>query len=254
VESYKSIETLYVRDPDTHALDLKQIRVQENRLINGWAMTEKIDGMNIRVLVTQLAGVITFTVKGRTDAAQLPAGVEAQVLKYGFDVDVWRKNIFLDPAKDSTVTVYGEAFGEGIQKNPLKLSGKRFRAFDILLPGGIWMSDDELRAVPLDIPTVPFLGLVTGLPRTEKQLNEITGGVSKVATEPVRPEGIVARPLLPLFDRYGNRVIWKLTYREFDKIRANEARAKAAEQGIVMAAPSTEVIKAAEEITAAAKS
>jgi hypothetical protein len=222
LKEYESIETVFERSPETHALILGKVRNLVHSTLRGWTVTEKVDGMNIRVILTFDGTQIQTQVRGRTDKAQLPAGVEAVVLlSFTPYLQLWAEKVFND-GKPKVVTVYGEAFGEGIQKNPLRLSGKRFRAFDLLIGDKQWLSDAELRAyaTELNFPTVPHLGLIQGLPRNETELNAITGGQSKIATEPLLPEGIVARPLIPLFDTYGNRIIWKLTYREFDKLEA----------------------------------
>lgn len=234
---YKSIETVFVRNPITHTLELGNPRTEAASLINAWSVTEKVDGMNIRAifyLTTDDApnkpnptGALVLEVKGRTDNAILPPGVREAVERQfseegrGIIRMAWAKEL----EAGHTVTFYGEAFGEGIQKNPLRLAGKRFRVFDILVADRKWLSDSDVRSLAQGIgfATVPLVGLINRVPRNEAELNEcINGGLSSIATEPVRPEGIVARPLIPLFDTYGNRIIWKLTYREFDKIRALE--------------------------------
>lgn len=227
---YKSIETIFVRDPQTHLLELGKIRIEETSLITSWVVTEKVDGMNIRAIfraqttgvVSGEAPILSLEVRGRTNAAQLPTGVEAAVRR-AFSEDaiagigqLWRKEFL----SGQSVTFYGEAFGEKIQGNPLRMAGIRFRVFDLLVRGTVWLSDSELRGVcdPLNIPTVPIIGLLNRVPRTEAELDSFAR-TSQIATEGLRPEGIVGRPQLPLSDAHGNRIIWKLTYREFDKIR-----------------------------------
>lgn len=233
MKSYPSIETVYVRNPETHALELGKVRLDAAEAVHAWVITEKVDGMNIRAIFSYNNDTLYLDVRGRTDAAQLPPGV-LEAVERAFPQDkrlnilsMWWKEL----TNGSTVTFYGEAFGEGIQKNPLRMAGKRFRVFDILVGPSVWLRDDEIRTLEdqIGFTAVPLLGLIHGLPETEKDLNELTkGGRSQVATEPVRPEGIVARPVVPLFDTWGDRVIWKLTYREFDKLRAIAAREEVA--------------------------
>jgi hypothetical protein len=245
LKEYESIETVFERDPNTHALILGKVRNLVHSTIRGWTVTEKVDGMNIRVILTfDGTTLLPVEVRGRTDKAQLPFGVtEVVLLSFTPYLQLWLEKVFND-GKPKVVTVYGEAFGEGIQKNPLRLSGKRFRAFDLLIGDKHWLSDAELRAyaTELNFPTVPHLGLIQGLPRNETELNAITGGQSKIATEPLLPEGIVARPLLPLFDTYGNRIIWKLTYREFDKLAALAEQANTDEAAIQSQGVPSEVV------------
>lgn len=230
MKEYPSIETLFVRNPLSHALDFSQVRIDAATVINSWVATEKVDGMNIRVIfkmdTTVANGALSLEVRGRTDAAVLPAGVREAVERSFRDLaaieSLWLKEL----KSGKTVTFYGEAFGEKIQGNPLKLAGKRFRVFDILVGDRTWLSDAEVQSFQemIGYTAVPLLGLINRLPRTETEVDAITGGgASRIATERVRPEGIVCRPLIPLFDTWGNRIIWKLTYREFDKIRSMQA-------------------------------
>lgn len=227
---YRSIETVWKRDKDHFGLNLGDLRDQTNALVKAWVVTEKVDGMNLRVIVTWDGSSTSIEVRGRTDKAQLPPGMVQAVLYY-FNKDAIAT--LFEPQKAAKITFYGEGFGEGIQRNPLGLAGKRFRVFDVLVNDRHWLSDVEVREFckKIDVPTVPILGMIQSIPTTEAELDAIThGGTSKIATEPVRPEGIVARPLLPIFDQYGNRVIWKLTYREFDKLRDIAKREKEAEE------------------------
>lgn len=237
---YKSIETVFVRNPVTHTLELGNIREDAFEAIGSWVVTEKIDGMNIRAifrLATSPSGesYLHLEVRGRTDKALLPPGVKEAVERAfpesGREVIklAWAKEL----GKGQTVTFYGEAFGDGIQGNPLRLAGKRFRVFDILIGTSKWLNDVDIRSLaePIGFTAVPLIGLINRIPKDEGELIGLAG-TSKVATEYVRPEGIVARPILPLFDTWGNRVVWKLTFREFDKLDAL-ARAEAAKGAVV---------------------
>lgn len=235
MKRYESIDSVFERDPKTHTLILGKVRNMVHSTIRGWAVTEKIDGMNIRLIITfDGVNLPTAEVRGRSDTAVLPPKGAETVLK-SFDAGLWFEKVFKPSLLGSgpkVVTLYGELFGEGIQKNPLRLSGLRFRVFDILVGDKFWFGDDEIRsyAAELNFQAVPFLGLVQGLPRNQTELDAITQQKSRVATEPLLPEGIVARPLIPLFDRYGNRIIWKLAYREFDKLAALELNQTPTEQ------------------------
>lgn len=259
MESYKSIETIYVRNPETHVLELGKVRLDAAEAVRSWVITEKVDGMNMRAIFswTEETG-LQLAVRGRTDMANLTPQVIAAVER-AFRVEavgdvmvdsrqiisrVWETEL----KAGKTVTFYGEAFGEGIQKNPLRMAGVRFYVFDILVGEKTWMRDDQisLLADQIGFKRVPMLGLVHGLPETKEQVDELTGGFSRIATERIRPEGIVARPILPLFDTWGNRIIWKLTYREYDKLAAVAAREKATPPTAPDSVLTDEEIKASE--------
>lgn len=222
MRAYPSIETVFARDAATHKLDFGAIRAPETKCVNGWTVSEKIDGTNVRAIVT-LEGI---TIKGRTDKADLPPGLEDAVRAtlpthaelVAFFTEYRGKEL---PAEWS-VTFYGEGYGAGIQKGGDYSHVKRFRVFDLML-GASWIDDADMRAIchRLNIPVAPFLGFANHIPKTEADLNAFyTSSGSFVALQDsgrpgVRPEGIVAKPVHVLLDKYGNRVMWKLTYREF---------------------------------------
>lgn len=246
---YESIESVYVRDPQTHALNFTQVRDDAYQAVSPWVVTEKIDGMNIRAIITAEGGVPHMVVKDRTDAAQLPEGMEDAVRRTLPLEGVYRQfQSELDARK--YVIVYGEGFGEKIQGNPLRLAGKRFRVFDIAIHSikngrghTVWLTPDMVQTLSNEIGTkaVPILGMIDRLPVNEAELDAITrGGWSQIATEQIRPEGIVCRPLVVLFDNWGKRVGWKLTYREFDKIRAMKQAVEALKPMTVTDVASTE--------------
>jgi hypothetical protein len=121
-----------------------------------------------------------------------------------------------------TIALFGEGYGGSIQKGSLLSVTKKFILFDALIetPDGfgaraaIWLDDNAVTsfAERLDILRVPILG--------EWDLGRIVhevklGMESKVAESPVLMEGIVARPLEPLFDRRGYRLILKLKTKDF---------------------------------------
>jgi hypothetical protein len=224
LRAYPSIETVFDRDTTTHRLNFGAIRAPEVSCVKVWSVSEKIDGTNIRAIVT-LDGI---TVKGRTDKAELPPGLEdavrAALPSHARLVEFFTEYRSKELPIDWSVTFYGEGYGAGIQKGGDYSATKRFRVFDLML-GEKWTDDADMRSVcfNLDIPVVPFLGWTDSLPDTREGLDELFfGHGSKVAFEDsgkigVQPEGIVAKPRHVLLDKHGDRVMWKLTYREFGK-------------------------------------
>lgn len=218
---YPSIETVYTRDKATNILNFGEMRCIENTCINTWTISEKIDGTNIRVIVTK-GGI---EIRGRTDNATLNQGlIEAilaifpsheRLLEY---FTAYRGQELPD---EWSITLYGEGYGAGIQKGATYSETKRFRCFDLLLGESWWTDDDEMRRVcdELHIPTAPWLAVTPHLPKTREELAAIIP-FSHVASEDrgvtdVPAEGIVAKPLHVLLNRHHDRVVWKLTYREF---------------------------------------
>lgn len=123
------------------------------------------------------------------------------------------------------IYIYGEYFGEGIQKCGKRYieKGNAFRVFDIRQQG--WWTPKEVRdemCKQLGLETVPYLGNMT-LREIE---NLVRGGfttkVDGAADPTLIEEGIVARPTIPLNNGRGNRIIVKVKYCdyiEYDTVR-----------------------------------
>lgn len=224
---YPSIETVFVRDTSTNLLRFGENRIPEVELIPRWTISEKIDGTNIRVTYSITNGVRAESVGGRTDKAQLPSGM-LDAISHIFPplddvIDYFAQGREL-PWDEWSVTFYGEGYGAGIQKGGGEYSKqKRFRCFDIRYGGGAWEDDPRMREICADlgIPVAPLLTdhFVGHIPETYDELFDLTG-YSIVAAEDnakhdVLPEGIVAKPLRTLLNKYGERVMYKLAFREF---------------------------------------
>lgn len=230
MHKYPSIETIYVRDHSTNILQFGDIRLPEIECVKEWTLSEKIDGTNIRVIITAQG----IDIRGRTDKAQLPPGLEDAILSaipsHDKLLDFFREYGGRVDEEGWSVTFYGEGYGAGIQKGGSYSDTKSFRVFDLMLGENTWVDDDEMRRVAqnLGMITAPFLGYHSHLPQTEEELTALMPTGSIVAQvdsgrEGVPPEGVVAKPRHVLLDKYGNRVMWKLTHREWDKVRVKAA-------------------------------
>ena len=123
------------------------------------------------------------------------------------------------------VYIYGEYFGTGIQKCGSRYvqNGNDFRVFDIQAQGW-WLPKENRDAIckGLGLNTVPYLGNMT-LAEIE---NMVRGGFTTKYENAADPtmieEGIVARPVIPICDSRGNRIIVKVKYCdyvEYDAVR-----------------------------------
>ena len=219
MKSYPSIETVFTRNKETNRLNFGELRNQANSVIKKWTISEKVDGTNIRVIFT-LNG---FEVRGRTDNAQIhPHLVDA--VKALFDhektVAYFREYRGQDLPANWSVTFYGEGYGAGIQKGAIYSPTKRFRCFDVMLGEDWWVDDDEMRRIcaNLGVPVVPLLGYFDSIPVTKEDLQQLIPFslvAQAEAFHTVQAEGVVAKPTVVLLDRHGDRVVWKLTFREF---------------------------------------
>ena len=206
---YHKIDTLFERDPATFVVDPMRLKVSVLGTIREWDVTEKIDGTNIRVMLSD-TGEVSFG--GRSAAAQIQADL-VQYLIRTFQQDALKAALWLNPEEPVSAVLYGEGYGPGIQKGGgLYRADKAFILFDVLIAGQWWLSREAVEEIAgkLGIDTVPYLGRMT--------LDQIVETVrlpfsSKLGT--AMAEGIVARPIETLFDKRMKRLIIKLKTKDF---------------------------------------
>lgn len=224
MSEYPKIENLYARCPDTHVCGPEHgLRVPEVGLISKWLVLEKVDGMNMRVVLmpaqqgnTEPWGSTRVNIYGRTDRAQIPGDLLAH-MQETFTVEklidafgrVCPEEGLLLPERE--VTLYGEGFGPGIQKAGHAYGGaKRFVLFDVRI-GDWWLkwADVQSIAETLGIPTVPVLA-------QDVELDLAKGYVrrSDLLTDPDHVEGIILRTDPYVFDQRGRRVMVKYKVRD----------------------------------------
>ena len=176
-------------------------------------VTEKIDGTNIRI---GLNADGTVNIGGRTDAAQIPSPLLSYLLAT-FTPDKLRA-AFPDGAD---FTLFGEGYGPKIQNGGGYCATPRFRLFDVRV-GEWWLEWENVVdvAAKLGIQPVCNTRYGYGLPTSAEELREWVGGDASItATDDggtgCRSEGIVAKSEPLLFTRRGERVMWKLKFRDF---------------------------------------
>ena len=118
------------------------------------------------------------------------------------------------------VYIYGEFYGKGIQKCGVNYGEKRFTVFDICQQGW-WVPIDMLNSYceKLGLEVAPYLGQMT-IDEAEKMVMD--GFKTKVpgaANPDLIEEGIVARPVVPIKDPRGNRIIVKIKYCDYHELR-----------------------------------
>ncbi len=211
---YPKIETLWNRDERTHKVIPGALRLAEFGNIKVWHVTEKIDGMNVRVILAP-GGSVTYT--GRTDNAQMPVPLLAYLSQA---IPLTRLIDVFDIGQQ--VILFGEGYGGKIQKGGNYRPDSALRLFDVRV-GEWWMEPEAVADVArkLNVSTVPDLGLIDYLPHTAGELTHILNSGHSVvsATEggnsSYAGEGIVARTVPLMFTRRGERVMWKLKFKDF---------------------------------------
>ena len=125
------------------------------------------------------------------------------------------------------IYIYGEYFGTGIQKCGSRYiqNGNGFRVFDIKQHGW-WLPKENRDAMckGLGLEQVPFLGVMTLRDIEDMVRKGFTTKFEGAADPTMLEEGIVARPIIPLYSGNGNstRVIVKVKYCdyvEYDAVR-----------------------------------
>ena len=216
---YPKINTLWKRDEKGRIID-GEYSCPEFENIKMWDVTEKIDGTNIRVIFRDIKvdfegntvePEIIF--KGKTDKAQIPPFL-LESLKSMFTVEK-----FLEAFSDvKEVVLYGEGYGNKIQKGNKYRDDVSFILFDVVIDG-VWLRRDAVKEIAgkLGIEAVPSLGV-----RILPEIISLVSGTfpSSVAKQPFTAEGIVARsePLV-LFRKDSTPVMFKLKVKDYLRMK-----------------------------------
>ena len=201
---YHKIQTVYLRDPETKHKTLLdgQWAMSEFGYLAGlqWEWTEKIDGMNIRIIWKD--GKLDF--RGKTDNAQMPGPLGREL------EEIFGDNKALRELGDD-VLLYGEGYGAGIQRGGCYRSGPSFILFDVVI-GDFWLRRTDVYNIAnkLGISATPVIG--TG-PLVDAVTVVKNGLGSKISRCPA--EGLVMRPLIDLYNRRGERIIAKIKGKDF---------------------------------------
>jgi hypothetical protein len=246
MHEYGKTENIFTRDEETHKLVPWDYRQEEVRLIDqhSWLFTEKIDGTNVRLtfmpaqdeLDYEMYGTFSVALRGRSDNATLPEDLEVPAFarepedEPGAIFETYRQLGLADelgPRADIAVTLYGEAYGAGIQKGGGYSPDKRIRYFDLVttpIIDGVQAGRHSFRpftqlqavADTLSLPLVPVLAFdhltkaVEGVRAGFPSLVAIQeGGLGREA------EGVVGRTDPYLYDFRGSRVFFKIKTKDF---------------------------------------
>jgi hypothetical protein len=207
MKEYPKINTIFKRDMSSPKKTLLegQFSLPELEYLahNEWQFTEKVDGTNIRVMCQD--GKITFG--GKTDNAQLPAALLNTLQEHFLP-----QQALLEIQFPNGVCFYGEGYGAKIQKN-----GGRYRPdqafvlFDVKV-GDWWLERHsfigiaELFGMEM-VPVVGYGSLYDAIALVKEGSTSAWGNFTA--------EGIVARPMVELRTRRGDRIITKIKHRDF---------------------------------------
>lgn len=215
MKEYHKIQTVFLRDPETKHKTLLdgEWALPEFRYLarTDWVFTEKVDGTNIRVMISPGAELERYNITfgGKTDAAQIPAFL-VEKLQARFLTDEQRvrmQEIFPEGA-----CLYGEGYGARIQKGGGHYRPDQdFVLFDVKV-GDWWLQREAVEdvAFKLGLDVVPILstGNLYDMVAVVREGFDSTWGSFAA-------EGVVARPSVELKTRQGHRIITKLKHKDF---------------------------------------
>lgn len=213
---YEHIDTLWKRDMEGKFGQKGKIiegdfSKEEFGIIDQWEVTEKIDGMNIRIEIKpdDINGVFVYSLYGRTDKAIIPEQLKNNLIEHFDNIDLLK---IFDMSKANCITLFGEGFGHKIQEGGKYISdNQNFILFDINIDG-IWLESEKVTEFTnkLKLLRVPIIGIMT-----KKEVIEYVKSKPKSAFGDFVMEGVVCRTKPLLLRRMGERVIFKLKDRDF---------------------------------------
>ena len=168
-----------------------------------WIATEKVDGSSTTFTMKRSKwGKFEFYVCSRNvcfDSVDKPCYYDTNIYwemaeKYHmFDV---LKDILIDHPEFEWVTIQGETYGEGVQKNTYDINGHDFMAFNLIdSVNGRWNSRDMKTFLELNwnkVPCIPILYDGYTMPDTVEELREYVNSMPSVINNKMK-EGIVFR-------------------------------------------------------------
>ncbi len=209
---YPKIQTLWKRDKDNKFCIMPgECSDEAFTSICKWHVTEKIDGTNIRVFYEN--GNVRFG--GRTDRVQTPQPLLDKL------AELLPLNKFKKVFDEGPVILFGEGFGAHIQKGGGRYISDtvNFILFDVYVDGW-WLNPNDVVDVAgvLGVQVVPYIGTMN----TDQIVDYVTSGpLSYIAEDAdLEMEGIVARSVPQLFNRKGERVMWKLKVKDYAQLES----------------------------------
>lgn len=212
--TYPKIDTLFNRLPN-FKVDVGDVRVPELAQIATWYVTEKIDGTNVRIVFERVDdALLNVQIRGRTDDAQLNPDLLNVVAEIAQRVSPVARDVMAKHSLSSLV-LHGEGYGPKIGHVGARYAPTHnFALFDVAA-NGRWLDVGQVAelAQRATLTTVPTLGTDVDVPSV---VRTVASGFHSVLAEDqtLLAEGVVCRTWYPLYDRRGNRLIFKLKTRD----------------------------------------
>jgi len=201
VETYPKINSVFLRDPETKFKTFLSEYADPTFAYladNVWEGTEKVDGTNIRISKDEIAG--------RTDKADIHKDLMVELL-------IIQSRLMESTLPDDAV-LFGEGYGAGIQSGGNYRQDKAFVLFDVLISEN-WQERENVNGIAdhLNLRSTPTIDLLT----LDEWVDAISAEryVESLLHEGARNEGVVLRPTIELRNRWGERIITKLKFKDF---------------------------------------
>ena len=203
---YHKIQSMYKRKENGNIIRGEYAIPEFDYLKNNiceWV--EKVDGTNIRIILDQK----TLYIRGKSDRAEIPIFLMA-ALRNTFTEKLLLETF--DEALDVPVCLYGEGYGQKIQKGSKYRNDNGFVLFDVKI-GNTWMDRQTKESIAKDlkIDIVPVVGKGTLIEAADFVRNGFTSAWGDFIAE-----GLVMRPVVDLLNRKSNRIITKIKYKDFN--------------------------------------
>ena len=178
-----------------------------------WHCSEKLDGINIRIVCDLEKNSFQFF--GRSDKAIIPQPLELVLSRTIHNI---KNNLSAFSSTHSKqLVLFGEGFGNNIRKGGLYL-GKNvdLNVFDcyafISEEKGFWLNTEHLKelAGALKIKMTPELS-----PMNIREASEFVKKGFKSQHGTAIAEGLVLKSRYPLYDTFGERLIFKMKTKDF---------------------------------------
>lgn len=210
MKEYHKIDSLFKRDMGgSKRLIIGEYRdpLVEYLKDNEWIFTEKIDGTNIRIMWD--GHKVIFG--GRTENAQIPANLIAVLQEKFLTREV--EEIFEEKFGEVEVVLFGEGFGEKIQKGGGLYGKVDFILFDVLV-GDIFLERENVEdiAIAFAVRVVPIIYIGT----IEQAISIVKSNLlSTTANEDKQIEGLIGTPKQRIYDAKKRRIIVKIKCKDF---------------------------------------
>lgn len=213
---YPKTANLWKRNSDTGIIMPGNYTRNEFGNIKCWHVTEKIDGMNIRIIYKNSQDgwkpILTFT--GRTNKAILPTPL-LERLQDTFTIEMF-KELFPDA---KYVCLFGEGYGAGINSGHNYSPIQKFVLFDVVIDSW-WLKQDVVTNIAnkFYISRVPIYGIWNThqcIDFINQQIKNNNIKMSELAIEPNPIEGIYCRSHPLMLFRNKSPVTFKLKVKDY---------------------------------------